>query len=424
MIQGNYFTEDPDLVFIFDHVLDWEKIVHACEGKDFIEHKEYLETNNSRLEMAPSSVEEAKDLYKSTLNLLGDFFGNEVTPFTSTFDKKGLKYQDGKVIFPEEMIAVYEKVKDTGLLPYAISRKAGGLGFPMAIAGFYTLIMARADSPLSMAINLLNLAQIIYRYGTYEQIEKFVVPATKGEKLFAMSLTEPDYGSDLNSVRSTATKNGNGNYKINGTKRFISQGCGLGDRPAVLLTLARTGKQGGGARGLSLFITTSDKVEVAGIEHKMGIHASPTCELVYENTDGELLADEGVGLTRCTLGMTNFMRLGTAAGGAGGGAAAYYESLKYASEREQFGKPIKDITAVKEMLAKIRRETNAMRLFTVHTGVAVDMYQHEQIRKEKAGISDREIRQDIEIRKWNQIASVLTPMAKYYCSEEGNRVAY
>jgi hypothetical protein len=155
----------------------------------------------------------------------------------------------------------------------------------------------------------------------------------------------------------------------------------------------------------------------------MGIHASPTCEIVYENTPAELLGEEGLGLTRYTAGMTNFMRLGSAAGGPGGAAGVYFESKKYAQERLQFGKPIAEIPAVDEMLQKIKREMNAMRLLVIETGRVVDMYQHHQIRMEKAGKEDREIRKDEKVKFWSTIASILTPIAKYYGSEEGHKIA-
>lgn len=371
--------------------------------------------------MAPSTKEEALELYTSSLDAMGDFFGKEVSQKSQTMDRNELKYSNGKVIFPKETIEIYEKFRNTGLMPYSISREAGGLAFPATVGALYAMLMARADVAFCMTTTLLNLAQIVARFGTPEQIETYATKAATGECLFAMSLTEPDYGSDLNNVRTVAVKQEDGSYRLTGTKRFISQGCGLGENPALLLTLARTGKSEGGARGLSVFIVKSQDVFVAGIEKKMGIHASPTCEIVYENTYGEILGEEGLGLTRYTAGMTNFMRLVSASGGCGGGAAAYYECVKYGNERKQFGKPIGEIPAVAEMIHKIKRETNAMRLLTLETARVIDMYQHHQIRMEKANLEDREIRKDEKVKYWSTLASTLTPMAKYYSSEEGHK---
>ena len=419
MIANNYFTEDRDLTLIFDKLVDWAPVIEACEGKEFIQHKKYQESSDDRFALAPGNQTEALDLYRSTLEGLGEFCGKEVSQKAGGLDRAGIKYENGAVQFPPEAVELYEQFRDTGLMPYAIPRESGGLGLPASITAFYSMITARADVSFTMTLNLLNLAQIVSRYGTEEQNERYAAPTAAGDTLFAMALTEPNYGSDLSNIRATAEKQADGRYLINGTKRFISQGCGLGPYPALLLTLARTGKQGGGARGLSVFLVNSSDVNIAGIERKMGIHSSPTCEVVFDNTPGELLGQERQGLTRCTLGMTNFMRLGCAAGGAGGAAAAYFESSKYAGEREQFGQTIKEIPAVAEMLDLLRRETNAMRLFSLETAFAVDMYQHEQIRMEKLGKSDREIRQNEFNRNWNTLASLFTPIAKYYCSEKG-----
>lgn len=421
MIANNYFLDDPDLQTFFNHLIDWDSIVQAVEGNDFADHRRFLETGNSRFEMAPASVEEAVGLYRSSLESLGEFCGKELSQVSQAMDRAALQFQNGRVVFPSETISVYEKFRETGLMPYSISRHAGGLGLPATVGAFIVMLLARADVSFCMTITLLNLAQIVARYGTEEQIEQFAAKAAAGETLFAMALTEPDYGSDLNSVRMTAIRSEDGSYRLNGTKRFISQGCGLGPYPCTLLTLARTGKAGGGARGLSVFLVKSEDVTIAGIESKMGIHASPTCEVVYEDAPGQILGEEGLGLTRYTAGMTNFMRLGSAAGGPGGGAGAYFECEKYASSRIQFGKPIAQIPAVAEMIQKIRREVNAMRLLAFETARIVDLFQHHQIRLEKEGVEDRDIRRDETIKTWSTLASILTPVAKYYCSEEGHR---
>ncbi|AOP34811.1 acyl-CoA dehydrogenase [Leptospira tipperaryensis] len=423
MIANNYFTDDEDLKLFFEHLIDWPSIVKSTEGEEFFDYKHYQKTADPRFEMAPSNVQEAIDLYRSSLESLGEFFGKEVSQVSQTMDKKHLRYENGKVIFPDETISIYEKFRETGLMSYSISREAGGLALPATVGAFFVMIMARGDVSFCMTITLLNLAQIVARFGTKKQIEEFAAKAALGETLFAMALTEPDFGSDLNNVRTTATKTENGSYRINGTKRFISQGCGLGPYPSSLLTLARTGKQNGGARGLSVFLVKSSEVNVAGIETKMGIHASPTCEIVYENSSAELLGEEGLGLTRYTAGMTNFMRLGSAAGGPGGGAGGFYECKKYAEERIQFGKPISEIPAVSEMLHKIQREVNAMRLLTFEIARVVDLYQHHQVRLEKSDKEDREIRKDERVKTWGNLASILTPIAKYYCSEEAHKCA-
>ncbi|MCB1326828.1 MAG: acyl-CoA dehydrogenase family protein [Spirochaetales bacterium] len=422
MIANNYFSDDPELVLFFEHLVDWKAVVAATEGKDFFDHRRYAETGDERFALAPSNVAEAVDLYRSTLESLGEFCGKEVSQIAPTLDRAGLTFESGQVRFPPEAVNLFERYRKTGLIPYAVPRFAGGLGLPTTIAAFYSMIMGRSDASFCMTQNLTNLAQIVTRYGTEEQAAHFAAPAATGETLFAMALSEPDFGSDLSNVRTTATRQADGSYRITGTKRFISQGCGLGPYPSTLLTLARTNSRSG-ARGLSVFLVKGSDVEIAGIERKMGIHASPTCEVVYENAPAQLLGQEGQGLTRCTLGMTNFMRLASAAGAAGGGAVALSECEKYARERIQFGRPIAEIPAVAAMLETIRRETMAMRLLAIETASAIDLYQHEQIRMEQAGLSDREIRGHAENRYRHNVASLLSPIAKVYCSETALRCA-
>ena len=416
MITGNYFSDDTELMLMFERLVDWPAVVQACEGEDFADHKRYLETEDERYGLAPSSVDEAIELYRSTLDAMGEFWGKEVAPLSGDMDKAGLRFENGTVHFPPQLVELFEKYRDTGLIPFAISREGGGLGLPVVVQALATMVMARGDVSFYMSINLLNLAQIVARYGSEDQIKGYAQPAAAGETLFAMALTEPDYGSDLNNIRTTAEKQADGTYKLNGTKRYISQGCGLGPYPASMMALARTGKPG--ARGLSVFLVRGQDAQVAGIEHKMGIHSSPTCEIVFEDTPGELLGEEGQGLTKYTLGMTTLMRLGCAAGGAAGAAASYFESEKYARERVQFGKSIDQIPAVAEMLERLRRETTGLRLFSLETGFSVDMYQHQQVRMEKQGVPDREIRRNESNRHWHTLSALFTSLSKYYCSEK------
>ena len=417
MISSNYFSDDEDLKLLFERLVDWPEIVKEVEGENFADHQHYQKTGDELYGLAPSSVEDAVEFYRSSLEALGDFCGKEIAQASASLDRAGLSYEDGVVRFPEEAVKLYEKFRDTGLLPYAIPREAGGLRMPAVMWAFVNFLFTRSDVSFSMLTGLANLAQIVTRYGTQDQIERFAKPMATGHHLFAMALTEPDYGSDLGNCRTVATKQPDGSYKLNGTKRFISQGCGIGPYPSIMITLARTGQSG--ARGLSAFLVRSSDAEVGGIEKKIGIHASPTCEIVLEDTPGELLAEEGHGLTKCTIGMTSFMRLISASGGPGAACAAYAESKKYAGERIQFGKTIDQIPAVADMLEMIRRETTAMRLMCLETGVAIDKYQHRQIRLEKQGLKDREIRKDETIQNWSRLAAFFTSLAKYYCSEKG-----
>ena len=423
MIQNNYFTDNADLMLYFNELVEWDEIVRAYEGDDFADAQKYKETGDEHLAFAPSSVDEAVEFYRATLESLGELTGNEVAQRARSMDQTGLKYDAGRVIFPEDSLTLFQMFRDAGLIPYNIKRQYGGLGMPASVNGIYNEILTRGDTAFTMTLALLNLAKIVVRYGTEEQKQSFVTRMAAGEFTGAMALTEPNYGSDLSNVRTKAVKQSDGTYRLSGTKRFISQGCGIGETPCILLTLARTGTPTSGARGLSLFIVKSTDVQIAGIEHKMGIHASPTCEVVFEDSPAEIVGEEGFGLTRYSMGMMNDARVTVAALGVGIGNAAYFEGLKYATEREQFGKTIDQIPAVKRMLDHMRREIFAMRLLTGEAARAVDLYLHRQMRMEKSGMAERDIRKDEDIRHWDKTASLFTPLSKYYCSETGVTLA-
>jgi len=417
MIQNNYFTDNEDLLVAFESLVDWERVVLAYED-NFADAARYKETGDDRYAFAPATVKDAKEYYRTILASFGELTGKELAPIAQTIDQIGLKFNNGKVTFPEPMVRVYEKFQEAGLLPFRIRRDHGGLGLPETVVALATEILTRGDTSFAMTLGLQNLGSVIERYGNPSHMP-LVEEIARGNLMGAMALTEPNYGSDLRNIQTRAEKQADGSYRITGTKRFISQGCGFKDRDAVILTLARTGKPGSGARGLSFFLVKSSDVRIEKIEHKLGILCSPTCEVVYEDSYAELIGEEGLGLTRYAMGMMNGARISVGSQGAGIGTAAYYESMKYAREREQFGKPIIEIPAVRKILDRMEREVAAMRLLHLEAGLAIDMYLHRTERLEKRGLPDREIRSDETLRSWDRLATLFTPMTKFYNSEMG-----
>lgn len=220
--------------------------------------------------MAPSSYDEALEYYKSILESGGEIAGKQIASIAKDMDVEGLKYSSGKVTFPETMIKGIEQVKNAGILPYSIGRKHGGLGVPATIQCMMLELFSRADGSFAIALGCLNLAETIERFGSKEMIEEYVPKMANGEIFGAMALTEPNYGSDLPNLQTKAVKDENGTWKLTGTKRFITHGCGFSNIPAVILTLARTGTPTSGARGLSFFLVKSSDVFIAGIEKKWG----------------------------------------------------------------------------------------------------------------------------------------------------------
>ncbi|MCB1192629.1 MAG: acyl-CoA dehydrogenase family protein [Leptospiraceae bacterium] len=423
MIKNNYFTDNEDLMLHFDTLIDFQEIINEYE-QDFRDAKKYEETSDERYAMAPHDEEAAREYYREVLTNVGDIAGNHVAQNAGTMDKIGLKLEDGKVIFPDKMNELWEMFKNAGLMPYMLRRESGGLGLPVIVYNMLQEVLSRADISFLMSTAVLNLAETIEKFASHEVKEKWLPKMANSEYTGAMALTEPNFGSDLSSVNTRATKQADGTYLINGTKRFITHGCGMTGIPAVILTLARTGEPGSGARGLSFFAVDGSKVQTAGIEHKMGLKCSPTCEIVYEDSPADLIGEEGYGLTRYAMGMMNGARLAVGTLGIAVSTATFEESKKYANEREQFGKLIKDIPAVKKMLDRMEREIVAMRCLNMEAARMIDLYLWRMERLAEEGVSDRDIRKDETIKYWDKLATLFTPLNKYYCSEMSNVLTY
>ncbi len=423
MIQNNYFNENEDLQLQFKELIDWEEVVNAYEH-GFTDHKKYQETGDETLAYAPSNSAEAVENYRMFFESAGDISGNVVAAHAASMDKEGLKYADGKVTFPESLIECFEKSREAGIQPYGISREYGGLGMPAIAQSMHMEMIARGDGAFAIAMGCVNLAETIERFGDEDMVKGWVPKMAAGEVCGAMALTEPNYGSDLSNIRTKAEKDANGNWVINGAKRFITHGCGLGEIPSVILTLARTGSSTSGAKGLSFFLVEGKDVFIAGVEKKMGLHCSPTCEVVYENSPATIIGKEGFGLVKYAMGMMNVARQSISAQSMGIATAAYEEARKYASEREQFGGPIENIPAVRKMLDRMERETAAMRCMLYEAARTIDLYYWRQHHLEKEGVSDREIRKDEQIRHWEKMANFMTPLTKYYTSEMCNSIAF
>jgi acyl-CoA dehydrogenase len=423
MILGNYFTDNEDLALQFSSIVNWKEIVSAFEG-DFEDAEEFKRTGKEELSLAPGSFEEALEFYRSTLESLGEVVGKEIAPLVRPMDEKGLVHKEGKVSFPPEMIQAVQKIVEAGLLPYSISRHYGGLGLPGTMQTIMSEIISRADGALGITIGCMNLAETVERFGSEEMVTTYVPQMAEGKLCGAMALTEPNYGSDLPNIQTKATKMEDGTWRITGTKRFITHGCGFGDLPSIILTLARTGAPTSGARGLSFFLVHSKDVEIAAIEKKMGLHCSPTCEVVYENTPGVLIGQEGYGLVKYSMAMMNTARLSIAAQAMGIAQAAYEEARKYASEREQFGKQIQNIPAVRRILDWMDREISGMRSALLEASRSIDLYHWKSERMKHKGVDEKELRKDLEIRKWEKLATLFTPVTKYYITEVANKLAY
>jgi acyl-CoA dehydrogenase len=420
MIKANYFSTNSDLMNHFKKFINWNEVIDAYEN-DFSDAKEFEKTGNEKLSNSPNNFDEAISYYESILESAGDICGNIVSEHVAEMDRVGAKYENGKVSLPVLLVQSYNKMKEAGLIPYGIQRKYGGLGVPFVVRALLGEILYRVDTSFAIAVGCANLAEILERSASEEMKNEWIPKLANADYVCSMGLTEPNYGSDLPNI-TTKANYVDGKWLLNGTKRFITQASGVGDIPSIILTLARTG--GAGARGLSFFLVQSKDVQIASIEKKLGLHASPTCELVLENTPGLLIGEKGMGLIKYTMNMLNGARMGIASQGVGMAQAGLEEAKKFADSRIQFGKPISEIPSIKSMLRKMEREILAMRLLMIEGGRAVDLYYWRGEHLHKKGLSEKEISNDSQIKTFQKLADFLTPTSKFYCAEMANSVIY
>ncbi|EOQ89990.1 putative acyl-CoA dehydrogenase [Leptospira yanagawae serovar Saopaulo str. Sao Paulo = ATCC 700523] len=416
MIQNNYFLTNEDLKEHFYELIDWNEIVPIYEN-NYSDAKLYESTQNTKLEMAPSNPDEATSYYEEILKSCGEISGMYVSQVASVVDAKGLKFENGEVIHPQEMVDVIQMYHDAGLGPAAFKRKYGGLGVPSIIKAMIAELMYRSDSSITIAVGSMGLAAILEVCASEEMKNEWIPKLISGNYTVTMGLSEPDFGSDLPNITTKAIQKDDGWY-LSGTKRFQTVACGVNGGPGITLTLARTGSPESGARGLSFFIVENKDYSIQGIEKKLGIKASATCETVFEDSKGYLVGKEGFGLVKYVMGMLNGARLSVSSQGTGIVTAAYEEALKYAKERYQFGKPIYEIPAVKKLLDRMERELAGMRCLMVEAAYSVDKYYWYEDGREIT------VEENKTAKFWEKVANTLTPISKYYNSEMCNDLVY
>ncbi len=406
--MANFYTDNKELKFHLEHPL-MEKIVKLKE-RDFSE--------KDKFDYAPMDHEDAMDSFDRVLDVVGEICGDIVAPNAESIDAEGPEVVDGRVIYARGTEENIEALNKAGLMGMSLPRQYGGLNFPIVPYIMAADIVSRADAGFVNIWGLQDCAETINEFANEEQKEKYLTRVCNGETM-AMDLTEPDAGSDLQAVQLKATYDEkSGKWLLNGVKRFITNGDGH-----ISLVLARSEPGTTDGRGLSMFIY--DKydggVTVRRIEHKLGIIGSPTCELVFKDAPAELCGDRKMGLIKYVMALMNGARLGIAAQSVGVSEAAYREALAYAKERVQFGKAIMRFPAVYEMLANMKAKLDASRTLLYETARFVDVYKtYMHIAEERK--LEKEERQ--EMKKYQRLADIYTPLVKGMASEYSNQLAY
>ncbi|MBP7552084.1 MAG: acyl-CoA dehydrogenase family protein [Spirochaetes bacterium] len=404
----NFYKDNDDIQFQFKNMnLDW-----------IIELKEDNFADKGKYDYAVKNNADAKDSYDRILDIVGDISGNYIEPRAKDVDEFGATLANGEVEYAKGTAEALDMLTKADLMGFTLPRKYGGLNCPVTIYTIATEIVSRADASLMYILGLQDIAETIYKFGDEDVKSKYLPRFCSGEVTGSMALTEPDAGSDLQAVQLKAFQDEEGKWYLNGVKRFITNGCGQ-----ISLVLARSEEGTSDGRGLSMFLYERDsKMKIRRIEHKLGIHGSPTCEIQFNNAPAILVGKRKMGLIRYVMSLMNGARLAIAAQALGIAEAAYYEADKYAKERVQFKKTIKEMIPVSELLGVMRMKVEAARALLYETAQIVDIKDGLEHTVEKYPEKANELRS--EVKRYTNYAALFTPMAKAYNTEIANEVAY
>ena len=406
--MANFFSDNKDLQYHLEHPL-MQKIVELKE-RGYSEKEQY--------DYAPHNFEDAMDSYRRVLDIIGGVCGDVIAPNAEGVDREGPRVENDRVIYASGTVENMKAVNDAGLSGLTLPRRFKGLNFPLICFVMANEMVSRADASFENIWGLQDCAETLNEFATEEQKMKYLTWVSEGATC-AMDLTEPDAGSDLGAVMLKATwSEERQTWLLNGVKRFITNGDG-----DVSLVLARTEEGTKDARGLSMLVydKRNGGMKVRRIENKLGIKGSPTCELVFTDAPAELVGDRKMGLIKYVMSLMNAARLGIGAQSVGLCEAAYREALKYAHERQQFGKDIIKFPAISEMLSNMRARLRGARALLYETSRFVEIYkQYAHISHERS--LEPEERQQMKF--YNRLADGFTPLVKLFSSEYANALAY
>ena len=383
-----------------------------------VELKERNFEDKDKYEDAPVDFDDAIENYNRLLEITGDIAANVIEPNAEAVDQEGPHLIDGRMHYASKTYENLDATRKAGLWGISMPRRYGGLNLPITPYSMASEMVSSADAGFQNIWSLQDCIETLYEFGDEEQRKKYIPRVCSGETM-SMDLTEPDAGSDLQRVMLKATYSEKDKcWLLNGVKRFITNGDS-----DIHLVLARSEEGTRDGRGLSMFIYDKRQggVTVRHIENKLGIHGSPTCELVYKNAKAELCGSTRLGLIKYVMALMNGARLGIAAQSVGVSQAAYAEGLTYAKGRKQFDTPIIEMPAVYDMLSRMKAKVDAGRSILYQTARYVDIYKAlDDISRERKLTPEERAEQ----KKYTRLADAFTPLAKGMNSEYANQNAY
>lgn len=413
--MANFYKDNPDIKLNLERI-DLHRLADLIEG-------DYSAARDS--DIAPENSTDAVENYLTICQIAGELAGGPIAERSAKIDEEGNVCRDGDVFYHKLVKKNLEDFQKAQLMGISIPREYGGLNMPQIVKVAVLEIISRADASLMNLVGLQDIGETIAEFGDDEQKNIYIPPLANGTATGAMILTEPDSGSDLQSVRLKATLSGDNDsavWQLNGVKRFITNGNG-----DILLVMARSEEGTKDGRGLSLFVCKKQKsIQIRRIENKLGIHGSPTCEMTFFNATAYLIGKRRFGLIKYVMSLMNGARIGIAAQSLGIAEASYRLAREYAEIRVQFGKAIIEIPAVYELLSNMRLNVEAGRLLLYETAKIVDfqkaLTKRIEVKRENGINIAPEEKQNAKY--YDRLAAVLTPFSKYFNAEMCNHAAY
>ena len=372
------------------------------------------------------------DAVSAVIGEAGRFATNEIAPLNRAGDLAGARYENGAVTMPGGFGDVYRHWAEAGWGGVSASAEYGGMGLPHLVNVACTEIWNGASMSFALCPLLTEGAiGALKAFGSQELRNAYLPSMVSGRWTGTMNLTEPQAGSDLGAVKTRAERAEDGTYRLFGQKIFITYGEHDMAENIVHLVLARLPGAPAGTRGLSLFVAPKfllrsdgtpgerNDLRCAGIEHKLGIHASPTCVMIYGESQGAkawLVGEEHRGLTAMFV-MMNAARLGVGTQGVAIGERAYQQALSFARDRRQ-GRgpkgddgmsPIIEHADVQRMLMTMKANVQAARGICHLTAAALDLASHGRTSSERTAAANR--------------SALLTPIAKAFSTQIGDETA-
>jgi alkylation response protein AidB-like acyl-CoA dehydrogenase len=404
----NFYSDSREWQYLFRNAIDWDKIIPL--------YKSSYPTSDGF-----QNKEELIDFYEELLTATGKWSAETLYPRARELDEVGGgRLVDGKVEVSEVLKKTYAEARDMDLFGAAIDPKYGGMGIPVSAGVLIFEQLCRACVSTGTQIGFFSsIADMIERFCDQDIQDKYVPMIRNGEISGSMCLTEPDAGSDVGSLRTSAEKQSDGTYLLNGSKCFITNGGG-----GLGFVLARVKGAPKGLEGISMFFTEEwldlpdgkkkQNYRVTKVEEKMGMHGSTTCEIVYENTIARLVGNENEGF-QLMLHLMNEARISVGLQGLAGIEASLGEARAYSDARKQFGKPISELPLMKRNLQDWETERDAFRALMVDTVSHFDIFQKLHMKKSHTG--DLNEKEAELFKKSSKIVRRRTPLVKYYGAE-------